>query len=108
MKEITTFMKLSCKSSTYKSLQCFRYPDGIINAMLSVTAVHMQICLDNGVTSSEALIKLYCVNCLEILEKFSVLQENPCNIDHINSLSANPTKWSNTLKQFLGNSRRIF
>ena len=24
-----------------------------------------------------------------------------------NSLSANPTKWSNTLKQFVGNSRRI-
>ena len=41
MKEITTFMKLSCESLTYKSLQCFRYPDGIINAMLSVTAVHM-------------------------------------------------------------------
>ena len=25
----------------------------------------------------------------------------------INPLSANPTKWSNTLKQFVGNSRRI-
>ena len=26
---------------------------------------------------------------------------------NINPLSANPTKWSNTLKQFVGNSRRI-
>ena len=77
MKEITTFMKLSCKSLTYKSLQCFRYPDGIINAMLSVTAVHMQICLDNGVTSSEAFIKLYCINCLEILEKFLYFRKIP-------------------------------
>ena len=25
----------------------------------------------------------------------------------LNSLSANPTKWSNTLKQFVGKSRRI-
>ena len=25
----------------------------------------------------------------------------------INSFSANPTKWWNTLKQFVGNSRRI-
>ena len=25
-----------------------------------------------------------------------------------NPLSANPTKWSNTLKQFVGKSRRIF
>ena len=74
MKEITTFMKLSCKSLTYKPLQCFRYPDGIINAMLSVTAVHMQICLDNG---SEALIKLYCINCLEILEKFLYFRKIP-------------------------------
>ena len=29
-------------------------------------------------------------------------------IDSFNSLSANPTKWSNTRKQFVGNSRRIF
>ena len=26
----------------------------------------------------------------------------------LNPLSANPTKWSNTLKQFVGNTRRIF
>ena len=26
----------------------------------------------------------------------------------VNPLSAKPTKWSNTLKQFVGNSRRIF
>ena len=25
----------------------------------------------------------------------------------VNPLSANPTKWSNTLKQFFGNSQRI-
>ena len=25
----------------------------------------------------------------------------------LNPLSANPTKWSNTLKQFVGNSRRV-
>ena len=25
----------------------------------------------------------------------------------INPLSGNPTKWSNTLKQFVGNSRRV-
>ena len=26
---------------------------------------------------------------------------------NVNPLSANPTKWSNTLKQFVGSSRRI-
>ena len=26
---------------------------------------------------------------------------------NINPLSANPTKWSNTLKEFVGNSQRI-
>ena len=26
---------------------------------------------------------------------------------NLNPLSANPTKWSNTLKQFVGKSRRI-
>ena len=29
------------------------------------------------------------------------------NFDILKPLSANPTKWSNTLKQFIGNSRRI-
>ena len=28
-------------------------------------------------------------------------------INYINPLSANPTIWSNTLKQFVGKSRRI-
>ena len=30
-----------------------------------------------------------------------------CQIQHLNPLSANPTKWSNTLKQFVSKSRRI-
>ena len=29
--------------------------------------------------------------------------KNSISIDFINPLSANPTKWSNTLKQFVGN-----
>ena len=28
--------------------------------------------------------------------------------EHLNPLSANPTKWSNTLKQFVGNCLSVF
>ena len=32
-------------------------------------------------------------------------ENHSCNV--LNPLSTNPTKWSNTLKQFVGNIRRI-
>ena len=31
----------------------------------------------------------------------------PTYLKQLNPLSANPTKWSNTLKQIVGNNRRI-
>ena len=33
--------------------------------------------------------------------------ELKCTLDMFNPLSANLTKWSNTLKQFVGNSQQI-
>ena len=43
-------------------------------------------------------------------QKYSVLKcqwflfEKATEIGHLNTLNANPTKWSNTLKQFVGSS----
>ena len=37
----------------------------------------------------------------------SKIYKKPQIVRNINPLSANPTKWSKTLKQFVGNSRRI-
>ena len=52
--------------------------------------------------------------CLVLFINFSLVDGNPpimvkltdaysFNVFSLNSLSANPTKWSNTLKQFVGN-----
>ena len=38
---------------------------------------------------------------------FRLILETKFDGDVVNSLSANHTKWSNTLKQFVGKNRRI-
>ena len=46
----------------------------------------------------------------KMMTKLYILQlmsENKKSHTQLNPLSANPIKWSNTLKQFVGNSRRI-
>ena len=59
---------------------------------------------------SKLLIKIL-DKCADImLNEFRVNNEDPkmTSIDRIfKPFSTNPTKWSNTLKQFIGNRRRI-
>ena len=49
--------------------------------------------------SKKAVIHFLGQGCIRFVSTWNKRKVNP--------LSANPTKWSNTLKQFVGNSRRI-
>ena len=55
--------------------------------------------------NSENLIILVCDTSDDFIKAFRRIFHD--YLRHLNPLSANPTKWSNTLKQFVGNSRRI-
>ena len=71
-------------------------------------------CLICHVTSQNNLIGWELFIIYQHLTKFD--EHSCCNSKYkmflvchgINTLRANPTKWSNTLKKFVGNSRRIF
>ena len=52
--------------------------------------------------------KLFFKLVLQQMNNHIFLQNNSNYIVSFNPLNANPTKWSNTLKQFIGCCRRIF